>query len=61
MKTGTLGGMPGAPGVTALEPVGEEPPTLCAVASMEGKPHLTSNKTQFDSIFEIWKYFVAKI
>lgn len=61
MKTGTSGGMPGAPGATALEPAGEEPPTLYDAVSTEGKPHLTSNKTQFDSIFEIWKYLVAEI
>lgn len=45
--------MPGAPGVTALELAGEEPPTPYDAVSMEGKPHLTSNKTQFDSFFEI--------
>lgn len=46
MQTGTLGGMPGDPGVTALEHVVEEPPTLCDDVLMEGKPHLTLKKTQ---------------
>lgn len=45
MQTGTLGGMPGAPGATALEHVVEEPPILCDDVLMEGKPHLTLNKT----------------
>lgn len=61
METGTSGGTPGAPGVTALELAGEEPPTPYDAVSMEGKPHLTSNKTQFDSFFEIEKYLVAEI
>lgn len=43
MKTGRLGGMPGVPGVTALEPVAEGPPIHCGAASMEGKPRCTSN------------------
>ena len=54
MKTGTSAGTPGEPGATALGPAGEELPTLYDAASTEGKLYLTSNKTQFDSIFEIW-------
>lgn len=51
--------MPGAPGAIALEPAGEEPPTLYGAVSTEGEPHSTSNKTQFDSFLKygntIWQ------
>lgn len=61
MRTGKSAGMPGAPGATAHEPAGEEPPTRYDAASMEGNPHLPSNKTQCDSIFEMWSDFMAEI
>lgn len=36
-RTGTWAGTPGVPGVTALAPAGEEPPTHCGAASTESE------------------------